>query len=69
MSLVLQRLPGDGLILDTTEGRITITMLDDCRLAIDAPASVKILRAELADNDARAARHTRRQAWRDGGRR
>lgn len=58
--LVLGRKVGESLVLDTSDGRITITVVyrDDqhgkMRLGIDAPLSVSIKRSELLERPKQA---------------
>lgn len=51
--LVLRRKPGQSIHLETSDGPITIRVMDTCqgksRLAIEALPIVRILRSELLD--------------------
>lgn len=45
--LVLSRKPEETIVINTPDGDIVVTKLDDRRLGVDAPQSFKILRGEL----------------------
>lgn len=45
--LVLSRKPEETIVINTPDGDITVTKLDDRRLGIEAPPEFKILRGEL----------------------
>jgi carbon storage regulator CsrA len=57
-NLVLSRHEGERLLLETTEGQIVIKVVkvnSAVKLAVSAPASVRILREELLSNQRKCA--------------
>jgi len=63
-NLVLSRHEGERLLLETTEGQIVIKVVkvnSAVKLAVSAPASVRILREELLSNQRKCAESERSQ--------
>jgi sRNA-binding carbon storage regulator CsrA len=42
---------GDSVTIKTSEGDVTIELIDNRRISIDAPSSIKIVRTELLRGD------------------
>lgn len=51
--LIITRKPGDGLIFKTPLGSIGIRWLSRNRVAVDAPASVSVVREEVLSGESK----------------
>ncbi len=65
--LALSRFVGESIILDTSDGRIAVTVVqvrgDKVRLSVDAPRHVRVDRAEIdAARRTQEVRHTEKLA-------